>query len=156
VARKSGPVSKSTKHRRAKQAKALGCEVKDLPDGRGKSPKPKGSKHYRWNSGRLRDQMGYVLIRVGASHPIGDSNGYVREHILVWLSAGNVLPKGHVIHHINGDRSDNRLSNLKLMTISEHNRLHNRQRKRDPKTGRFVKSDARRQRVDAVSEGGQP
>lgn len=37
---------------------------------------------------------------------------------------GRPLKNGEVVHHINGDKHDDRLDNLMLMTKSEHSRLH--------------------------------
>lgn len=34
-------------------------------------------------------------------------------------------PKGLIVHHVNHNPLDNRISNLKIMTISEHSHLHN-------------------------------
>lgn len=87
----------------------------------------------------MKDKNGYVLIRVGKTHPLADPNGYVREHILVFCSAeGRPLKPGEVIHHINEDRSDNRLENLAAMRIGQHNKLHPRKRESN---GRFLKRE---------------
>lgn len=34
------------------------------------------------------------------------------------------LKDNEVVHHINGDKSDNRIENLQVMTLSEHSSLH--------------------------------
>jgi hypothetical protein len=50
----------------------------------------------------------------------------VRDYIhrLVWEQANGPIPEGHVIHHINGDRADNRPGNLAAMARPEHVKLH--------------------------------
>lgn len=46
--------------------------------------------------------------------------GGVEEHRMVWEQANGLLPKGFVIHHINGRRDDNRLKNLIALPKDKH------------------------------------
>lgn len=86
----------------------------------------RGSRHPRWNHGKILSEEGYVKIRVGIGHPLADPNGYAYEHLIVWASAGRPLPgPGQILHHGNEDKQDNRLDNLELKTRPDHNAHHN-------------------------------
>lgn len=45
-------------------------------------------------------------------------------HRQVWEEAYGPIPQGFIMHHINGDKLDNRLKNLTLVTRASHCRLH--------------------------------
>lgn len=90
-----------------------------------KIPQITGKNHYNWKGGRVIHN-GYVRIRC-PDHPksIG-KEGYVYEHILVMEKhLGRPLKKGEVVHHINFNKTNNKISNLMLFpSNSAHQKYH--------------------------------
>ncbi|WP_218923125.1 HNH endonuclease [Bacillus thuringiensis] len=69
--------------------------------------------------GRHIDRLGYVQIWK-PDHPNCKSAGYIHEHRYIMSEhLGRALYKHENVHHINGDRSDNRIENLELWTTTQ-------------------------------------
>ena len=80
--------------------------------------KRRGPDHWAWKGGRRVAQDGYIEVALPDEHPYASTrrNGrYVFEHRLVMAeSLGRPLERHETVHHINGNRQDNRLENLQL------------------------------------------
>lgn len=80
---------------------------------------PKGSNHHQWNGGKtITDGRMFILVQSDDFFaPMRDHHGYVMEHRLVMARLLNrcLLP-WEVVHHKDGDKTNNNLTNLELIT----------------------------------------
>lgn len=116
--------------------------------------------HPEWEGGVTIDKHGYRLV-YSLNHPMARKRGnappiYVPEHRLVMANhLGRMLDPKEVVHHVNGDKRDNRIDNLELYTS-------NAQHLRDelagvPQTGRTyaqmkkVREEQKRRNADSLA-----
>jgi hypothetical protein len=85
-----------------------------------------GEKNPNWKGGVVY-RNGYRKIYV-PQHPRAENGKYVPEHILVMeKELGRYISLGEDVHHKNGDKQDNRIVNLLLLSRSDHSSLHYQQ-----------------------------
>ena len=86
-----------------------------------------GAKNGMWRGGRSIASNGYVLIRVGTSHHLADVRGYAYEHRLkAEKKLGRSLRPGEIVHHVDGNKRNNRHSNIEVLPSSAHHHFLHR------------------------------
>ncbi|MBW2106694.1 MAG: HNH endonuclease [Deltaproteobacteria bacterium] len=83
----------------------------------------RGKNNPSWKGG-IRKANGRIYLKA-EGHPYADFHGYVQESRLVAEKAiGRYLIPDECVHHINGDKGDNRNCNLFICSNSFHSYLH--------------------------------
>lgn len=128
-----------------KKARRLGIKkAKDI-EFLNRSEARLGERASNWKGGIRKTSGGYRQLLI-PNHQRADASGYVMEHIVVWeRETGMMVPSGFCIHHLNGNKADNRIENLSLMLHKAHTAFHHTGKKRSQETKDRI-SEARRNR----------
>lgn len=90
------------------------CEAHYTQERRGRTLVPIAVPKYRYET-----PSGYVML-YEPEHPNAQKNGMVLEHVKVMSDRmGRPLWSDENVHHVNGQRGDNRLSNLELWSTRQ-------------------------------------
>lgn|SRR5574337_184705 len=77
-----------------------------------------GPEATRWNGGRSLTVDGYIRVQLPDGRRMLEHRYVMEQHL------GRKLHRGEDIHHISGDKTDNRFENLMLLPKAAHTRLH--------------------------------
>lgn len=96
-----------------------------------------GDENPHWKGGKHLREDGYILIRIGIISSKTKGTKYRLEHrIVMEESLGRPLLRSEVVHHKDGNTSNNNIDNLELITQSEHAKIHYKERVKN--NGRLV------------------
>lgn len=118
---------RSRRYRQRKKVEKYGDVVVDMRGRHGNHAC--GPAHPRSNHGTMHSSHGYVIIRAEPNHPHAwkarGRQWYIYEHVVVAAAKiGRPLAADEVVHHVNGDKTDNRAENIEVMTREAHSRHH--------------------------------
>ena len=82
----------------------------------------KPSHSWHKNDSRISED-GYVRIKI-PEHPKSFKGWYYEHRLVLEKHYKRILENWETVHHINGDKTDNRVVNLFLCVEREHRKAH--------------------------------
>ncbi len=75
-------------------------------------------RHNNWKGGFSISPLGYMLRRIAKNKYILEHRHIMEKHL------GRKLKKSELVHHINGNKLDNKIENLQILNWSIHAKIH--------------------------------
>ncbi|MCV5094213.1 HNH endonuclease [Escherichia coli] len=94
--------------------------------------KPRNGVSKTWNSRYAGKRAGCLHKRSGYIH-VGFNRRIYQEHRIIWEMHNGPIPEGMEIDHIDHNKVNNHIENLRLVTCQDNN--HNRSRNHNNKSG---------------------
>ena len=103
-------------------------QLRDIPCYRKRKKTCSRKCHGVWISMNAKKKSfidnGYIRVLIPLDKQIGKKKYAMQHRLAMENYLGRKLKSSEIVHHINSNRSDNRISNLQVMTYSEHSRHH--------------------------------
>ena len=110
------------------KCKACSKPLKDIPCYRKRKKTCSRKCHGVWISMNAKKKSfidnGYIRVLIPLKDQIGNNKYAMKHRLVMERHLGRKLRDDEIVHHKNHNRSDNRISNLQVMTYSEHTSHH--------------------------------